>query len=329
MKTATLYRFLFVIAFTGILTSCNKSNSNNNNGTSNTDLQTNSDDQTRVSTETDAALDDVNTAMTVQYNVSGAALGRELMSRMVDGPGSGDSTAICDAVISADTSNSTWTITITYNGTNCALDRTRSGSVTISWPAGQLWRTAGSVVTVQFNNLTITRVSDNKKITLNGTHTYTNVSGGSLIDLPNNPGTSITHTITSDNMQITFDNGTKRTWNVARQRVFTYSGGYIITTTGLHTDGTTNGISEWGTDRFNMAFEVAIITPRVISQACSWQMTAGKVALSNSVGTTTITYGLDATGTSTGCPISGATYYFELSWTGASSNKTYSVILPY
>lgn len=328
MKTATFYRFLFVIAFTAVLASCKKSNSGSN-GTSNTDLQTNSDDQTRVSTETDAAIDDVNTAMTVHYNVTGAALGREVMRRVLDGPGSGDSTAICDAIITADTSNSTWTITITYNGANCALNRARSGSITISWPAGQLWRTAGSVVTVNFNNLVITRVADNKKITLTGTHTYTNVSGGSLIDLPNNPGTSVTHTITSDNMQVTFDNGTKRTWNVARQRVFTYNSGYVITTTGLHTDGTNTGISEWGTDRFNMAFEVAILEPRVISQACSWQMTAGKVALSNSVGTTTITYGLDATGVSTGCPLSGGTYYFELSWTAAASNKTYSFILPY
>lgn len=328
MKTATIHRFLIVIAFTGILASCNKSNSSNN-GTSNTDLQTNSDDQTRVSTETDAAIDDVNTAMTVQYNVTGAATGRQLMQRIIDGPGSGDSTAICDAVISVDTSGSTDMITITYNGTNCALSRTRTGSVTISWTKGQIWQNAGSVVTVQFNNLTITRVRDNKTITLNGTHTYTNVSGGSLITLPNNPGSSVTHTITSDNMQISFDNGSKRSWSVARQRVFTYNGGYIITTSGTHTDGATSGISEWGTDRFGRAFEVVIVDPRVISQSCSWQMTTGTVAFINTLGTTTITYGLDAAGTSTSCPVGGATYYFELSWTGAAQGKTYSVILPY
>lgn len=328
MKTATLYRFLFIIAFTGVLASCNKSNSSNN-GTSNTDLQANSDDQTRVSTETDAALDDVNTAMTVQYNVTGAAMGRELMHTVIDGPGSGDSTAICDAIISLDTSGSTDMITITYNGTNCALNRKRTGSVTISWTKGQVWQNAGSVVTVQFNNLAITRVIDNKTITLNGTHTYTNVSGGSLISLPNNPGSSITHTITSDDMEITFDNGAKRAWSVARQRVFTYSGGFVITTSGTHTDGATSGISEWGTDRFGRTFEVQIVDPRVISQACSWQMTAGTVAFINTLGTTTITYGLDAGGASTSCPVGGATYYFELSWTGANQGKTYSVILPY
>src|SRR5580693_402003 len=102
MKTATLHRFLIIIAFTGILASCKKSNSSNN-GSSTTDLQTTSDDATRVSTETDAAFDDVNTAMVTNYSVTGAALGRELVQRVVDGPGSADSTAICDAVISLDT----------------------------------------------------------------------------------------------------------------------------------------------------------------------------------------------------------------------------------
>jgi hypothetical protein len=329
MKTATFKSFLFIISFTGILFSCNKSNSSNNNSSSNTDLQTNSDDETRVSTETDAAFDDVNTAMTVQYNVTGAATGRELMRTVLDGPGGPDSTSICDAVISVDTASNPRTITITYNGANCALDRVRTGSIVISWAAGQLWRDSGAVVTVQFDKLAIKRLFDNKTITLNGTHTYTNLSGGSLISLPNNPGTSITHTITSSNMMITFDNGTQRTWNVARERVFTYNGGYIITTSGMQTVGSTSGISEWGTDRFGNAFEVAILQPRVITQACSWQMTAGQVALSNTAGVTTITYGLNATGTATGCPVGSATYYFQLSWTGAASGKTYTFILPY
>jgi hypothetical protein len=331
MKTTSLYSLLFVIAFTGMLASCKKSNSDSSNSpTSSSDLQTNSDDETRVSTETDAAFDDVNTAMTVQYNVTGAALGRQVMHTVLDGPGSADSTAICDAVITLDTANGDRQITITYNGTNCALDRIRTGSVVITWPENQLWRTAGAVATVQFNNLAITRLSDNKTITLNGTHTYTNVSGGSLITLPNDPGGSITHTITSSNMQITFDNGAKRTWNVARQRVITYNGGYIITTTGTQTADSLTGISEWGTDRFGLAFQVAILQPRVITESCSWQMTAGEVALVNSVGTTTITYGLNSTGgVANSCPVSGATYYFQLSWTGVTSGKTYTFVLPY
>jgi hypothetical protein len=130
-------------------------------------------------------------------------------------------------------------------------------------------------------------------------------------------------------MQITFDNGTQRTWSVDRQRVFTYSGGYVITTSGLYTSGSTSGISEWGTDRFGNAFTVDIVTPRVITEACSWQMTAGVVALTNAAGVTTVTYGLNASGTATSCPVGDGTYYFQLSWTAAASGKTYTFILPY
>jgi hypothetical protein len=59
-------------------------------------------------------------------------------------------------------------------------------------------------------------------------------------------------------------------------------------------------------------------------------MTAGEVALSNAVGTTTITYGLNSTGGVAGsCPVNGATYYFQLSWSSASNGKTYTFVLPY
>jgi hypothetical protein len=330
MKTTTIYRFLIVIAFTGVFASCNKSNSSNNSTTSSTDLQSSSNDVTQVSTETDAAIDDVNTAMSAHYTATGAATSREMEQRVLDGPGGNDSTIICDATVSIDTVSNPRTITITYNGANCSLDRTRTGSVIISWPEGQLWSTAGAVVTVQFDSLTITKVSNGKKTILNGTHTYTNVSGGSLASLAINQGGSITHTITSSNMSITFDNGSQRTWSVDRQRVFTYNGGYIITTTGLHTADSLTGISEWGLDRFGNAFTVDILQPRVISQACSWQMTSGEVALTNAGGVTTITYGLTSTGAAaTGCPVGSSTYYFQLSWSSAASGKTYTVILPY
>jgi len=329
MKTTAIYRLLVVVGISGVLFSCNKNSSSGNSNTSNTSLQANSDDETRVSTETDAAFDDVNSAMTAQYGITGAATARQMQQRVLDGPGGVDSGLICDANISVDTASNPRTITITYDGNSCTLNRTRTGSIVISWPAGQLWRDSGAAVTVQFNNLAITRLSDNKTITINGTHTYTNASGGSLISLPNNPGSTVIHTITSSNMQVTFDNGAKRNWNVARQRAFTYNQGFVVTTSGLHTDGNLSGISEWGTDRFGSAFEVAILEPRVIMQACAWQMTAGEVAFTNAAGITTITYGLNATGASTGCPVNGGTYYFQLSWTAASSGKTYTFILPY
>src|SRR5690606_23393363 len=112
-------------------------------------------------------------------------------------------------------------------------------------------------------------------ITINGTQTYTNVSGGLLINLPV-LGT-ITHTITSSNMSVTFDNGSQRTWQVARQRVFTYNNGVVITVTGTHTDGSVIGIAEWGTNRFGRSFITAITQPLVLKQDCSFRVGSGKV----------------------------------------------------
>jgi hypothetical protein len=331
MKTTMIRRLIIIYSCAGILFSCNKSNSSNNStASSTTDLQTSSDDQTRVSTESDAAFDDVNTAMTSQGAVTGSDVNTGIRHAVIAGGGGDTVTSyICDATVTLDTTDNPHTLTITYNGANCALNRTRTGSVVVSWTPGVRWSTAGAVVTVAFQNLAITRLSDKKSITLNGTHTYTDVSGGSLLSLPNNPGTSITHTITSSDMSVTFDNNTKRSWSVARQRVYSFSDGYIITTTGTNAVGSTTGISEWGTDRFGNTFQTIIAQPRVISQSCSWQMTSGEVQIANSAGTTSVTYGLNATGGTTSCPIAGGTYYFMLSWTAAVSGKTYSFILPY
>lgn len=328
MKTKNLAYALLITAATGAMFSCKKSSSSSSTMTD-AQLQTQSDDQSRVSNESDAAFDDVNTSMTAQASVTGSSItAAPRYGVEVEGGPDTVQSYICDATVTIDTTDNPHTLTITYNGNNCNVTRTRKGSVVVSWTPGVLWRTAGAVVTVSFQNLAITRLSDNKTITLNGTHTYTNVSGGSLISLPNSPGTTIIHTVTSSNMSVTFDDGSQRTWNVARQREYTYSDGFVVSTTGTHTDGSTQGISEWGENRFGNSFTTVISQPRVIEQSCGWQIVSGQMELTNASGTTMISFGLNASGTATSCPVQGATYYFELVWTG-NGGKTYTFILPY
>jgi hypothetical protein len=334
MKTKILYRVAIVTAFAGVVfVACNKSNSSADNGSSTTDLQTQSDDQTRVSNEVDATADDANTAMLAEPTVSGSSSApASAYGQGIAFEGGSSShvdslpNPICDATIKVDTIDNPRTITITYNGNNCNGTRTRTGVVVISIAQGVHWRDQGAVVTLSIQNLKITRLIDNKSITLNGTHTYTNVSGGSLLNLPNL--SSITHTITSSNMSVTFDNNTQRTWQVARQRVYTWvSQAVVITTSGTHSDGNVTGISEWGTNRFGNSFETAITTPLVIQQACSWRLTSGAVEVIRPDVTVAVTFGLDASGNPTGCPDTG-TYYFKIVWEGAGG-KTYTFILPY
>jgi hypothetical protein len=333
MKTTNLYRLMFTTAVCGLLfTACKKSSSSSSSDTSQADLQTQADDESRVSNETDAAFNDVSATMETNATITGSSQNRTIRYGVTTDGGNQDTaknTLVCNAVVTFDTTDNPHTITITYNGKTSDSLRIRTGSIVISWQAGSRWTTAGDVVTVQFQNLKILRILDNKAITFNGTHTYTNVTGGSLMSLYTNNATPITHTITSSNMSITFDDGSQRTWSFARQRTFSYNNGPMIQETGFHTSGSLTNISEWGTNRFGNSFTAQITTP-LTAQDCnnSFQITSGVYVLTNNSGVFTLTFGLDANGN----PISGCSltnvYYLELVWAGASG-KSYSIALPY
>ena len=325
----SLSRLMLATAFAGVLFACKKNSDNNSTAPmSNADAATQSDDQTRVSNESNAAFDDVTTAMSEQATVTGSSEVSTPSVRYGVATMGVDTvkSSICDAIVTIDTSSATRTLTINYTGKGCGFNRKRTGTVTISIPAGVRWRDKGAQVTVTFN-LTITRLTDSKSIKLTGSHLYTNVTGGNVVSLT--PSSQpIVHTVTSDNMAITFDNGTQRTWHVARQRTYTNLNGFAVALSGTHTDGATSGISEWGTNRFGNIFTTVINQPLTVQAGCGWQLTSGQFTLNNAAGSTSITFGLDVNGNATGCPVAGTTYYFKLAYT-SNQNKTYTFILPY
>lgn len=286
-------------------TSCKKDKTDSDYSS---ELSTQSDDQSRVSAETDNVANDVNDILDDHPSINGRI-----------------TNIICDATVVVDSLNDPKTVTITYNGSNCAGTRTRTGVVVLSIPQGVHWNDAGAVLTASIQNLKITRLSDNKSITINGTTTFTNVSGGRLRDLAS-LGT-ITHDINSSGITVSFDNGTQRNWQIAKKRVFTYDNGIVITTTGTHTDGANSGISEWGTNRFGNAFTTSIVEPKVIRQDCDMRLVSGQVKHNRLVADVVVTFGLNAEGNPTSCPGTG-TYYFKLVWTGANGIVR-STILPY
>ncbi len=303
-----------VIAGMVLFTACTKTIKTSLEDQLASNLQVQSDDQSRVDAETDAVADDANVIMN---HPDFAGYGMNTPSGSLQN-------AICDATVSIDTTGTTRKVTIAYNGGSCGFNRIRTGTVLLSMAKDVKWGNAGAVITVTFTNLKVKRVNDNKSLTLNGTQTLTNVSGGRLINLPQ--GITITHTITSSNMSLTFDNGMQRNWQIAKQRVFTYNNGVVATGTGLHTDGVREGIAEWGTNRFGIPFASAITAPIVVKQDCSFRVVSGEVTHYREDITTTATFGLDATGNATTCPGTGK-YYFKLVW--SDNVKTYTFILPY
>lgn len=273
-----------------------------------TEVQAHADDQSSVSTNLDDVSNDVNVAL------EGSAF---------FGGRTQNTASICGGTAVVDTVSNPRTITITYNGTNCQGTHSRTGTVVLSMAAGVKWKNAGAAVTVNYQNLKVKRLSDNKSITLNGTQVHTNVSGGFVFPRPSLP--SVVHTITSNNMSITFDDNSQRTWQVARKRTFTYDNGLVMTIAGIGTSGSVTNAAEWGTNRYGHAFTTSITQPLVFRQDCNGRLTAGEIK-HEGFATAVATFGLNASGQPTACP--SGSYYYKLAWTGPSGN-TLSWLFPY
>jgi hypothetical protein len=217
-------------------------------------------------------------------------------------------------------------VTITFNGDNCAGTRTRTGKIEVTLTNGTKWSDVGAVITVKYTDVKIVRKATQKYIIINGTKTHTNVSGGLVKNLgvSGTPSTII-RKIESSNMQVTFTNGTQRSWNVARMRTFTkVDGALIITISGFgEADGKTN-LVEWGTNRRSTDFYTQISTPIVMSQDCDYKPSSGVKIHYVGLRTVTTTLGTDESG----IPVtSGCASYYKVSWEGVNGTKT--VILPY
>lgn len=305
MSIATLALFT-------VFTSCKKETQAGSDDPASTEMQTHSDDYNDVSSNVDEADNDAVAAIETSAFLSGKTTGTTGM------------TGACGTTIVADTVSVPRTVTVTFNGNNCAGTYYRTGSIKISIPEGMRWRNPGAAVSISFQAVKLKRVADNKTITINGTQTVTNVSGGLLINLP--VMQSIVHTITSDNMSITFDDNTQRTWHVARKRTFTYNNGVVLRISGIGTVGSATNVAEWGSNRLGHAFTTAIQEPVTFRQDCNGRLTSGQIK-HDGFGTSTVTFGLNANGEPTSCPASGS-FYLKLVWTGASGTP-HTVIKPY
>jgi hypothetical protein len=158
MKTRILSFAIAAFSFTFLFTSCKKEASNAGSTDFTAETSTHSDDQSRFSGEVDAVANDANLLLESTAGITGR-------------PGDLNS-LICDADIVVDTAANPRTITITYNGTSCLGNRTRTGVIVISMPQGIRWSQAGAAISLTYQNFKVTRTSDNKSITVNGTHTY-------------------------------------------------------------------------------------------------------------------------------------------------------------
>ena len=339
-----MQRKIYLASFIALLavgmTACKKSSSNNTTQADyNTELTHQSDDHSQVTNGMDAVDNDINA------QIEGSALGRVMGSANI-------MTLPCDASVTFDTvSAGAHTMTIHFNGAVCGgSSLRREGTIVVSIPAGTHWRDSGAVITetIQAPGLKLTKVSDSSEhILVNGNRTVRNASGGLVENLfANSPHhrTSITHLVNATNMSITFKDGTQRTWNASRKRVFTNPTNaayippvppalappppFVMTISGNHSDGSNTDIAEWGVNREGHPFTTSITHPLVFKGTCNWRLGEGQITHHGLAATVVVTYGLDASGYAASCPGPTGLYYFKAVWTG-SNGSTYTMIHPY
>lgn len=201
----------------------------------------------------------------------------------------------CNATVdSLAVANDTVTIYITYNGLSCNGNRNRTGKIEIKKKVGTHWEQAGATLIYKYIDFTVTRVATGKSVTLNGTKTFVNVNGGHRWQV----GTLITSFVEkiSGSMQASFDNGTSRTWNVARQLTYTGTPAQIVLSIdGFGSAGEYGNLVVWGTNRQGEEFFTQINQSVVCRQACDWNPCAGiKVhQIPSDNKSATITFGYD------------------------------------
>lgn len=306
MKTSHLFRMtMLVLAAAALtLTGCKKDKNNNSNYDTSS-IQQLAVDESNFESAMDETMNDVD-----QYLSSGNLKSTDNLP--------------CNATVdSTSVVNDTITIHITYNGLNCAGTIFRTGQVVIRKAVGTHWYQQGATVAIRHINFSMTRVATNKTIVINSVKVHKNVSGGVIWQLGNNL-TSLVHR-TWGHATVTLQDGTTKSWSVARQKTYTGTppGNLVLTIDGFGSADGFDNLVVWGTNRQGEAFYTQVIEPVVHRQVCGWDPCTGvrKHQIPADSKSATMTFGYDAQNqpvTGTDCPAK-----FKVDWQKNNNSGTF------
>ena len=211
-------------------------------------------------------------------------------------------------------------ITITYDGTSTCNGVIRTGTITVVNNSGIPWSQANSVLTVTFD-LKVTDVVSQHYYTLTGTHTLTKETAG--LEWQILYGTLTNATVTRQNqgsMEITFDNGAVRSWDMNRTRSFnsTVTGNSNLITISVYTTAA-NNIDVTGENRYGTSFTDAISTTIAANSqtGCLFRPYQGEATHTIAYRSVTVLYGTNPGGVSIGSPTTcGDGYYITYTKNG-------------
>ena len=326
MKTNKLFLTIAAIAISGsfLFTSCAK-----NKAFKNEDGQA-SEDNRNVQSENDAAINDINAeigALTaLRGNKEEGVNGTEAYYKAF---------GITATYYTVDTTNlSNGSIVINYNGT-VINNRKREGAIRLTiqdYANGKRWKQQGCVVKVDFLNYKITRASDGKFVLLNGSQFYTNESGGSwweflFIKTQNSLSTSVKST----DLKVSFDDGKTASYNINRKFTFTVPGNILTCTgEGVGSSNSLSNLENYGTTRNGEAFTSQVKTPVIWNITCgAWAPIQGnvEVKVDSKDFTLNCTFGVDKDGNAVSVGANACPYGWKVEWN--RKNRTNKKIFGY
>ena len=240
---------------------------------------------------------------------------------------------ICGATVDTTQQfNATPTVTINFDGvTQCGNPaRIRSGQIKVELVAGNKWSDAGAQLRITHTNYKVTFVTlNNHYLTFNGIKYLTNVTGFDWVGYYFSGSLTAQLRERSNDITVTFENGSTDLWNSARLSTWTITNYTTITAT-VNGDSISGGkvIDSWGTTRFGTHFTTEMNSPWVSGTTCGWwRPTQGKYTSTTDNFAITATFGVDSHGNpvTSGC---GA-YGLKLEWNYANGTATGDAVIAY
>lgn len=316
-----LFYFSIVLLSVSLVTSCKKKEEEEVK-----ELDENTKQFTEDSNDLKAELDNVDND--INSSLENTSLGGRLAETY--------SSPLCGVLI--DTSQiANKIIFYNFDGTTPCFSpsRTRAGQIKVQLVQGNRWRDAGSVLRITYINFKVTRLSDNKFITLNGEKSLTNVSGINWITfLAGSSNYQLKERAL--NLQVNFSSGSTATWNSARTTLWQWISanaapgipyGHVkFTSTGDTIINSFSNTESWGVNRFGHPFVTHFISPWVSNSYCGfWRPNSGTISHLVNGSTYTLTAGLDQNGnpSTTACA-----YGYKIEWTPLGGTPQ-STILSY
>lgn len=275
-------------------------------------------DNREVQGENDAAVNDIN-------NVIGNS---RLAGRSASAAGAtGVTGSVCGLIVdSSDIANGM--IKFTYTGVTCD-NRTRTGSVKLTLPNGVKWKNPGAVIKIEYQGYKITRASDQRSIQFDGEQLLTNVSGGTWWELLiTKTKQSLVSTITGTNLQVTFEDNKKATYNINRRVTYTYPNNIItVQAEGIGVSNGQSSLENFGTARNGDVFTSQVNTPVVWNTTCGGAVIQGNITIKDITKGYDLgfTYGVDVSGSPVTVGINQCPYGWKMTWNinGLSGSKVY------